>query len=112
MKKNKVDTLELSEVKWIVKWYFRYGEYRCVLSGGKIKVNEVYIPLKNGATPIIKVEWINEMLIMFQLKIILVDMMLQPHIPITDHEYENVKWIYKQTEDILRQDNKIKLIAV
>uniref|UniRef100_A0A8D8U6H3 Craniofacial development protein 2 n=1 Tax=Cacopsylla melanoneura TaxID=428564 RepID=A0A8D8U6H3_9HEMI len=108
MKKNNIDVMGLSEVRWTGEGELDTEEYRMVYKGGEKKEKGVGFIYKMSLNPCVqKVIPKSDRVIALKLKSIPVDtLIIQVYMPTSEATDEIVEEIYRQIEEILEENGR------
>jgi len=114
MRRNGLNVLGISEVRWKENGDFSSDGFRVVYSGGKDRLRGVAIVLDSKtAKRVIEVDQISDRVIVVKLQAEPVDIVLvQVYMPTTDHEDEEIEMIYEQLDKILSKQKGTDYVVV
>jgi len=107
-KKNEVSVLGVSEVRWKVQGEIRSCDYTVYYSGGKRAEKGVAIVVhKSIVRSVVKKIVYNDRIIAIKLQAEPISILVvQVHMPKSEHEDDEVEELYDTTEEILEEDGK------
>ncbi len=114
MKKNCLNVLGLSEVRWESCGDFFSDGYRIMYSGGKDRNRGVAIIVdKDTAKRVSGVDQISDRVMLIKLSAEPVDIVVvQVYMPTTEHEDEEIEMMYEQLEEILSKQKGTDCVVV
>ena len=114
MKRNGLRVLGLCEVRWKGGGDFESDGYRVIYSGGNESQRGVAVVLdKETAKRVIEIERISDRLMMVKVQDVRLNMVLiQLHMPTTEHEDDEVDLVYEQLEELLAKQKGTENVVI
>ena len=114
MKRNGLNVLGMSEVRWKECGDFESKGYRVVYSGGMVKERGVAIVLDyETAKRVVEVEQYSDRVLMVKLQTEPVDIVLeQVYMPTSDHDDEEIETMYEQLDDIIGKQKGTEYMVI
>jgi len=108
MQKNEVSVLGVSEVRWKGQGEIRIGDCTVYYSGGeRAEKGVAAVVHKSIVRSVVKKTVYNDRIIAIKLQAEHINiLMMQVHMPTSEHEDDEVKELYDITEKILEEDGK------
>jgi len=105
MKKNNLNVLGVSEVRWTEEGDFESDGYRVIYSGGKQRERGVAVILDgNTAKRVIEIKRCGDRMMMIKMQGELVNIVLiQLYMPTSEHSDEEVEEMYEQLEELMSE---------
>ena len=114
MKRNGLNVLGLSEVRWTECGDFGSQGYRVVYSGGEMKERGVAIVLDcETAKRVVEVEQYSDRVLMVKLQAEPVDIVLvQVYMPTSEHDDEEIETMYEQLDGIIGKQKGTEYVVI
>ena len=114
MRRNGINVLGISEVRWKESGDFISDGFRVVYSGGNDRMRGVAIVLDSKAAKrVSEVEQISDRMIVVKLQAEPVDVVLvQVYMPTTDHEDEEIERMYEQLDEIVYKQKGTDYVVI